>query len=99
MKRVPWTREELQTLIPKLEKQLAEAEAEHEEEIKPLPLLNKEECLDYFYRLMDIAAERPLTKRECFMHGQLLAVFEQQVMAQILCKNPGRYYVIPRRKN
>lgn len=94
MDRIPWTHEELQGLIPKLDKKLSEVEAEQEEEIKPLPPMTTTECLDFFWRFMDIAAERPLTQRECFIHGQLLAIYQQAVLAESMGKK-GRYYVIP----
>lgn len=92
-KRVPWTRQELDALLPKIEKRIAEAEAEQEEQVKPLPPLTVAECLEYFNRFMDIAAERPLTSRECFTHGQLLSQFQQATQAEMLGKK-GRYYVI-----
>lgn len=94
--RIPWTHEELQAMLPKVEAQLEQAEAEAKEEgaiLKPLPPMTVEECKEYFWRLMDSAAERPLTLDECGLHGQLLAQYEQAVMARFLGKK-GRYYVI-----
>lgn len=96
--RIPWTREQLNEMIPKLDALLAEAEASQEEEVKPMPPMTYDECFDFLLRLMDAAGERPLTQRECFMHGQLLAVFEQQVIAKTLGFKQGRYYVIPEEK-
>lgn len=96
-KRVPWTHEELQVLIPKLEAKLKAVEDEEGGDVKPVPPLTKDECLDYFWRLMDSAAVRPLNKQEIFIHGQLLAQFEQAILAERLGKK-GRYYVIPEDK-
>lgn len=94
--RIPWTHNELQSMIPKIEARLEEAEAEAKEEgttLKPLPPLTEQECLEYFWRLMDSASQRPLTLEECGLHGQLLSQFQQSVMARCLGKK-GRYYVI-----
>jgi hypothetical protein len=91
----PWAHEELHEFFPeaktRLEKQIREIEAN--EEARPLPPLSKDECIKYFFRLMDAAVERPLTRKETFIHGQLLAQFEQSVLAESLGKQ-GRYYVI-----
>lgn len=95
MKHIPWTHEELQAAIPKLEKgldQIVAEEAEQGNEVKPLPAMTFEECREYFDRIMDIASERPLTKSECFIHGQLLCCFEMAVRAEMLGKK-GRYFV------
>jgi len=92
MKRLPWTKQELEQFLPKLDKQLSDIEAT-EVGIKPLPAMEQQECLDYFYRLMDIAAVRPLTKQETFLHGQLLAVYAMAVTAEVLGKK-GRSFVI-----
>ena len=95
MTRVPWTHKELQELIPEMEKRLEETEAEQEEEVKPLPPMSVEECKTLLYRLMEYASERPLTARERFLHGQLLAQFQQAVMAEMLTKvKGGRFYCI-----
>lgn len=94
--RIPWTHEELQAMLPRVEAQLEKAEEEAKAEgatLKPLPPLTEEECKQYFWRLMDSAADRPLTLDECGLHGQLLAQYEQAVMARCLGKK-GRYYVI-----
>jgi hypothetical protein len=92
-KRISWTLQELEQLLPKLDKELSKIEAVEEEEVKPLLFMDKQECMDYFFRLMNIAAIRPLTSRECFIHGQLLCVFEMSVMAEALGKK-GHYFVI-----
>lgn len=51
----------------------------------------------YFYRLVGHAAKRPLTQQECFVHGQLLAMFEQACWAKARGYK-GRCYVIPEEK-
>lgn len=89
---IPYTREELQSLIPQLKKKMDDIAAEQPHEVRPLPTMNIEECKDYFFRLMDIAAERPLTQAECFIHGQLLSCFQMAVKAEMLGKK-GRYFV------
>jgi len=94
--RIFWTHEELQAMIPKIEDRLDEAEAKAKEEgctLKPLPSLTEEECKDYLFRLLDAASARTLTLDECYLHGQILAQFEQAVIARCLGKK-GRYYVI-----
>lgn len=93
MKRVAWTREELQALIPVVEKRLEAAEAEQAEEVRGLPPMTPDECLEYFWRLMDAAAVRPLSQRECFLHGQLLSNFRMAVFAEARGYK-GRFYVI-----
>ena len=92
-KHLPWTHEQIQALLPKLEKSLKETEASQEEEVRGLPAMTKEEAKDYIFRIMDYAAERPLTQREIFIHGQLLCCFEMAVMAETLGKK-GRYFVV-----
>jgi len=94
-KRFPYTRAQLDAMIPKIEAQLKEEEAYAEEAgtINGMPPMTKEECVDYLGRLVDVGKERLLTRKECFMHGQLLAVFEQAIMAEMLGKK-GRYFVI-----
>ena len=89
---LPYTHEELQALIPQLKKKLDAIVAEQPHEVRPLPPMSVEEAKDYFYRLMDIAAERPLTQAECFVHGQLLSCFKMAVRAEMLGKK-GRYFV------
>jgi hypothetical protein len=100
MDRVPWTFDDLEYLIPKLEKDLDDAEEEQkkeqlpgQEEVKPLPPMTEGECIEYFNRLLDAAGTRALTARECFLHGQLLAQFKQASIAAALGKK-GRFYVI-----
>lgn len=88
--RPPWTREELAELLPKIR-----ADIERDEEDYPgakgLPPMSELECLEMFHRMMDHAHERPLTREECFLHGQLLCQYAMAVRAATLGK-PGRYY-------
>ena len=98
MKRIPWTREELQALVPKLEANLKRTEEDmdlfFEEEIKPVPPMTENECFALLMGLMDQAHQRPLTRKECFLHGQILAQYRMAVAATVMGKK-GRYYVIP----
>ena len=94
--RVPWTRAELDELIPparaRIDAAMAADEAEFGE-IKPVGPMTHDECLDYFSRLLDVAQQRPLTGKECFLFGQLFQCFKQAVQAEMLGKK-GRYYVV-----
>lgn len=92
MNRTPYTLEELETILPVLEERLAETEEENPD-AQPLPPMTAGECMEFFKRLLDYAGERPLTKQECFIFGQLLAQFRQATMAEVLGKK-GRYYCI-----
>lgn len=89
-----WSHEELQAMIPVAKRRLAEAEAQQPFEVRGLPPLALEECLEYFSGLMDLAAKRPLTPQEVFLHDQLLSQFRQATWAEALGKK-GRFYVIP----
>jgi len=94
MSRLPWTRAEIElTLIPKIERKLAEMVAAETHTVKPLPPMTTAECLEYFSRLMDAACERPLTEQEAFVHGQLLSIYKQACWAEALGKK-GRFFVI-----
>ena len=93
MKRIPWTHEELQAMIPKVAAELQEIESQ-QPGIKPIPPLAKQECMEYLYGLLDIASRRALTKEECCLLCQLMAQFEQAILAERLGKK-GRFYVIP----
>ena len=90
--RMPWTQEELDAFLPKLKKEIEQAEADYED-VKPLPPMTVEECADYLLRLIDRAKTRTLNESECFFHGQLLSVFQQAVRAETLGKK-GRFFVI-----
>lgn len=95
--KLPWTQEELDQLLPKvkkdLEKKIEETEAEQEEPVKPLPPMTKQEALDFLWRLIETTGERTLTSRERFIFSQLLAIFEQAILAERLGKK-GRFYVV-----
>lgn len=98
--RKPWTREELSQMLPPLQdllEQIEKEEAEVGNEIRPVPPLTKEEAVGYLTNLVEHGKNRNLTRQECFMHGQLLAQFEQAIIAEHLGKK-GRYYVIPEDK-
>jgi len=98
MLRVLWTHEEVQRLIPKLkariDKMQAKIEAEQSYPIKGLPPMTTDECIRYFNRLIQTAADRPLSEQECFLHGQLLSVYQQACFAEALGEK-GRFFVIP----
>ena len=91
--RIPWTREELNALIPKIAQDLDKIEIDQGGNIKPLPPMTLAECGDLFSRLLDIAATRTLTNDECFMHGQLLSCYRHAVQAEMLGRK-GRYFVV-----
>jgi hypothetical protein len=97
MDRIPWTHEELQALIPACKEEMSQIEEEEFADsgtrIKPLPPLTKNECLDYFWRLTKVAEQRPLTREETFVHSELVAQFEQAVLAERMGYK-GRYYVV-----
>lgn len=97
----PWTHEELRAMLPAARANLEKLEAEITEQdgadVKAVPPSTKEECMDYLWRLMDIAVERPLQRKEITLFGQLLAQFEQSILAERLGKK-GRYYCIPEDK-
>ncbi len=90
--RRPYRREELDRLIPRLDRQIAATEADWPD-ARPLPPMTILECLDYGRRLMDIAGERALTPEECFLHGQIPAVLVSAARAEALGYR-GRYLVI-----
>jgi len=93
----PWTHAELEALLPVVKENLHRLEAEITEEdgaeIRAVPPSTREECLEYLSRLMQIAMTRPLERREITLHDQLLAQFEQAILAEQLGKK-GRYYCI-----
>lgn len=98
--RKSWTREQLNEMLPKmreeLNQELEKIEEEYNGEINGIPPLTTTEAIDYILRILDIASERPLTQKECFMHGQLLCVFKQAIQAETLGykKAGGRYFVV-----
>lgn len=96
MDQQPYTREEIDRMLPAFDgsedPRLAEIQAEHPD-ARPLPPLSVQECQGYFYRLAELASRRPWTLRECFLHGQLLSVFQQAVRAETLGYT-GRFFVL-----
>lgn len=97
--RNPWTPEELDRLLPKvvlddMPTTAAGLEAEAPATARPLPPMTREEAQDLFWRLMNIAHERPLTTEECFLHGQLVHVYSQACYAFALGYK-GRFFVLP----
>jgi hypothetical protein len=88
----PWTRAELKAMLPSIEARIAEYQAERPN-ARPLPPMSVEECQDMFCALLDIATTRPLTEDECFLHGQIEAVYRMAVRAEALGYE-GRYFVI-----
>jgi hypothetical protein len=91
-----YTKEELKTLIPKVKKKIVERMEELSQDvpdIRPLPIMDEKECLQMFSDLMDLAAERPLTIEECFLHGQLIHVFRNAIRSETL-KLEGKYWVV-----
>ncbi len=91
--RIPWTREELELLIPRIESKLSAVEAEHPN-ARPLSPMTVAEAEAFFNRLLDLAWSRPLTQEERFLHGQLVAVYRSAVIAETL-GHRGRFFVIP----
>ena len=90
--KLPWTRDEIAVLIPKLKKSIEITEAE-DEDIRPLPPMDIEECKELFFRMIDNATNRPLTNAEHCLCGQILANFQHAVRAETLNKK-GRYFVL-----
>lgn len=91
--RLPFTRDELNVLIPKLDQHLQDMEDAEPFDVQPIGCLTLEECHEYFGRLLDAAAVGPLSRQQCFLHGQLLCVFKNACRAEML-KKPGRYFVV-----
>lgn len=93
----PYTREQLDRMIPKVKALLARDEAAAIEdgigEITGMPPMTRDEALEFLSRLVAAGQERLLTRHEGFMHGQLMSVFEQAVRAEMLGKK-GRYFVV-----
>jgi hypothetical protein len=90
--RSPYTRQQLDEALPRIESRLRATEAIFRD-ARPLPAMTIEECHDLFCRLMDHAQRRPLSDAECFIHGQLISVFKQAVTAETLGR-PGRYFCV-----
>lgn len=93
--RVLWTRTELDALIPTINNELTQIENKYEEVfVKPIPPMNKEECIEKLISLVEGAKITPITDQQAFIHGQLLAQFEMSVRAETLGHPRGRYLVI-----
>jgi hypothetical protein len=90
--RTPWTPEELKAETTMIDRRLKETEHEYPG-ARPVPPMTVDECKEHFFGLMGIAAEQPLTRDQCFLHGQLLSVLISAVRAEMLGKK-GRYFVL-----
>ena len=88
----PFTVDELKLIFAKSKTMLEDEEKEHDFELRAIPPLTKQEVIDLIFNLVGLSADRPLTSQERFIHGQLLAQFEQAVTAEVLGYK-GRYYV------
>lgn len=78
-------------MIPKIKERLERAEVEFN--AKGLPPLNVDECKEFLFDLIEIAHERPLSKDEIFLHGQLIAQYKMAITAEMLGRKGERYYV------
>lgn len=90
--RTPWTQEQLDGFLSKLETEIVRVEDENPN-ARPLPPMTVDECKGFFGRLLDIAHARALDAEECLLMGQLLAVFQFAVRAETLGKK-GRFFVM-----
>lgn len=95
-KRKSWSFNQLDEIIPclhKIENTLDKIESEQDDEVNPLPAMTTQECLDYFFIIINIAKKRVLTSKEAFISEQLIANYKMAVSAELLGKT-GRYFVI-----
>lgn len=92
MVRTAYTRDQLDNVLQKTKTEMEAFESEFPT-VRPLPAMTAEECEDMFDRLMDQAEQRPLTREECFLHGQIVTCFLHAVRAETLGK-PGRYFCV-----
>lgn len=90
--REPWTLVELEQLLPRLAAEVAAAEFS-DPDIRPLGPMTVPECQDLFARLLGLATERPLTREECFLHGQIEACLVMAAKAEALGYK-GRHFVV-----
>jgi hypothetical protein len=90
---IPWTREEIAEMLPRLRRSLDEIADAQPHDVRPLPMLTYDECHAHIVALVDATAERPLTESERFLFGQLLCQFAQASVARHLGVK-GRCYVI-----
>jgi hypothetical protein len=91
--REPWTQADLEQLLPRIAGKVAAAKFS-DPDIRPLGPMTVDECRDLFCRLLDLATERPLTRAECFLHGQIEAVMIMAAKAEALGYK-GRHFVVP----
>lgn len=89
---LPWTREEIHNLLPKLKEELKEIQEKYD--CRPLPPMTVEEARDFILRLHTEAESRLLTKAETMLLSQLLAAYEMAVKAEVLGMKGGRYFVV-----
>ena len=97
MNRVPYSLDELRARIPSLKGKIEAHERDEASlgnDVRPCGPLTVAEARDLLLDLAGLAEERPLTRSELHLHGQLLCVYEQAVRAEMLGKK-GRYFVIP----
>lgn len=72
--------------------QIADYEAQYPD-AQPLAPMTKDEALDALLLIMQVASARALTRDEIFLHGQLLAVYEQAAL--VAAKGyAGRWFLI-----
>ncbi len=90
--RPPWTREELDAVLPPLKQQLQEME-DQEEQLRFILPMTLDESREFFLRFLVLAEERQLSRQECILFGQWLAVYESAIRADMLRKK-GRYMVL-----
>lgn len=91
--RRPYTRDELNALLPRLSTELLAVELAYPN-ARPLPPMLRQEALDYIGRVLTEARSKPLTAANHFLVGQLLSIFEQAIRAEMLGLH-GRWYCIP----
>lgn len=92
--KLPWTKAEVDRMLPQLKRQLAEIENAETEEVRPIPQMTQDEALDYMHRLMNIAEIRPLTSGETFLHGQLVSVYRMAVLSEALGYDKTKRYFV-----
>ena len=92
--RIPWTREELRAMLPRVEEKLDEAEACFAPgAVRPLSPMTVSEARELILSQIHLSTSRILTAEESHLAGELLAVFEMAVRAEMLGKR-GRYFVV-----
>jgi hypothetical protein len=86
---LPWTRQELHDLLPKLKEEMEQIQ--QEANCRPLPPMTMDEARNFIHRLHYEAERRLLTKEETFLLSQLLAAHEMAVRANTLGMKVFRY--------